>query len=392
MSRQIHVTLINNDVRLAKPVYSKTGAVLLPIGKTINNRYVSYLKNQGIEFIDIEVGTTESPTSLSKENTVQNNEQEQGQDKEAYKDKARDIFKDAVTNSSDFNFLYMLKRDLSLSVQESVCNFARQDNQDVATVNVIIRIFDDILQNPGDIINLLALKSTDGFTYKHSINVAVLSLLMAMNLGYREEEQKVIAKGAFFHDIGKHKIPREILFNDGVLDAESRRKIEEHPRKGYEILEGSTHMTEEAAKIALQHHERLNGTGYPQGLKGKDITLASQIVGIADVFEAMISNRKHRSSYNPVEIIEYLMTLAGTHFQEQVVKALLNSITIYQIGSLVELSNGERAVVVEVNFSVPTRPVVRVVFDSRDLPVRQKREIDLSAKENMTLNIQRSFG
>ena len=238
---------------------------------------------------------------------------------------------------------------------------------------------------------VLDIKSIDSYTYLHSIRVSVLSLIIAASMDLRWRDLYHIGVGALFHDIGKIKVPQEVLFSDNILNPQEKTLMERHTISGYEVLIRIPDISEESVLIALQHHERIDGTGYPYKLKGDKIHIFSKIVSIADTFEAMTAERSYRKAHNPSEIIEFLMGSSNI-FDRRAVKALLKGVSVYKIGSVVRLNNNESGVVIKFNSKLPTRPVIRKISNSDNLRLRRHDLIDLSSPDNTTLSIVRVFG
>ncbi|MZP29898.1 HD domain-containing protein [Heliobacterium undosum] len=386
MSR-INIDAVQKGLILDEPIYTKTGALLLPRGTVLDERRIHFLKNLGVEWVEV---TSKLARKSAKGASGRLTRTTAGAgDHENAPDGAGSVHDQEPPEERAFYDL--LREDLLLQVNSAVIHYSQQGSHD-REMSDLLALFGGLLRERNRINHLLEMKSTDAFTFKHAVNVAVLAVLTGLAMRLSEESLRMVALGGLLHDIGKKKVPPEVLFADGALSPESRRRIEEHTEHGYDTLVRDTALPEEIALMALQHHERLDGSGYPRRLQGKQIHLFSQLVGVADVFEAMTSTRNHRPGYNPVEIVEYLMGASGTLFPERIVKALLDSITIYRIGSAVQLSNGETGIVVKANPQLPSRPVVRIVFDERRMPMRHEHTVDLSQPSHTTLCIVRSYG
>lgn len=357
----IDVDKIREGMYLAVPVYSENGTLAIPGGAMLQKRHIAFLKKMGIN--DVQIATTlpavEDPIVISRE---------------------------------EEKFQRLIREEMFILLQNSITNYSNILNKNDEGHQVIYNLYRDISHKRQYLDYILDLKSIDLFTYRHSINVMVISILIATAMGFSQEDLFVLGIGALFHDIGKVKVPREILFSNDALDPEDKLKVENHTINGYEILSRVPDFPEESALIALQHHERADGSGYPEKIKEENIHIYSQIIGIADTFEAMTSDRSYRRGYKPEEIVEYLMANAGTLFDEPVIKALLKGISIYRIGSVVQLNNNECGVVINSNPNFPTRPILRIIFDHRQLKVRKQVIVNLADLENTTLSIVRVFG
>ncbi|GMA50507.1 phosphodiesterase [Alicyclobacillus contaminans] len=226
---------------------------------------------------------------------------------------------------------------------------------------------------------------SDGELYHHSVNVTLFALGVGMGLGMREEQLIQLGIGALLHDVGKLRIPESILKKPGPLTDDEFLLIKTHTNLGYDILRAIPDMPSASALIALQHHERMDGSGYPFGLRGQDIHYMSRITAVADVYEALTANRVYRRAYLPHQALEMLLGGGGTQFDLDMVEAFVNTIAIYPVGMTLHLSNGYRAVVVSSGKRQTQRPLVRVIEDAEGRRVADPWEIDLA--EELTIQI-----
>ncbi len=168
--------------------------------------------------------------------------------------------------------------------------------------------------------NINQLRLHDQYTFTHSINVAIISALIGKNLKFSDNKVKDLTFCAFLHDLGKFKIPGNILYKPGSLTSDEMQIAREHSQKGYDYIINSLGLPEEIAIPALQHHERWDGFGYPAGLKGDQISEFSQIVAIADVYDALISEKVYRGSVNSVEAMRIMLTEESRSFNPEILE------------------------------------------------------------------------
>jgi len=223
----------------------------------------------------------------------------------------------------------------------------------------VSQLVDSLLRHRGTLVNINDLKSIDEFIYHHSLSVAVLSIAIAQQLKLDKEEQNRIGLCAMVHDIGKIAMPPEIIHKTTPLSDEEFALMKGHSVAGYDYLKKNRIGDEELWKAVLFHHEKIDGTGYPMGITGQDIPFISKIISIADVYDALTSNRPHRKTLQPFEAVEYIMGGAGSAFDYDIVLAFIKKLEIYPLASLVELSTGELAEVIDNENSM--RPVVRLL-------------------------------
>lgn len=218
---------------------------------------------------------------------------------------------------------------------------------------------------------------SDGELYHHSVNVALFALAVGVGMGLSERELTELGIGMLLHDIGKLKIPERVLKKPGKLSEEEYQLMKLHTSYGYEMLKESSDLSAASMLIALQHHERVDGTGYPRGLKKGEMHLFSRIAAVVDVYEALSANRAYRPAFLPHEALELLMGGSGSQFDEEVIGAFLRTISVYPVGMTVVLSNGYRGVVTQSPPVMTQRPVVRVLEDDQGNPVPEVWEVDL---------------
>lgn len=233
-----------------------------------------------------------------------------------------------------------------------------------SAVKKVDAIADDILQDLGDDSSylgnqMIALQNYDDYTYKHCLRVAMLSMSIAGELGLEKEDIKEVIISALLHDIGKSNIDHDIVIKPSKLTDEEFEEIKRHPLIGYQILKSSRCYNSNIMAGVLFHQEKYDGSGYPTGIAGREIPLIARILTVADVFDALTSNRPYRTPWSVAETEEYIFGSCGTHFDYDVTTAFLRAFNPYPIGTVVELSDGRHGVVIKHNPNV-LRPVVRI--------------------------------
>jgi len=218
---------------------------------------------------------------------------------------------------------------------------------------------------------------SDGELYHHSVNATLFALGVAIGLGLSDSQMLDLGIGMLLHDIGKLKIPDAIFKKEGKLTPEEFAQMKLHTNFGYEILRPLTDLSSVSSLVSLEHHERIDGSGYPRGLRGNEIHLFSRIAGVVDVYEALTANRVYRRAYLPHDALEFLLGGGGSKFDSIVIEAFVRTIAVYPVGMTLLLSNGYRAVVTKSPKMQTQRPIVRVIEDGEGNPVTPW-EIDLS--------------
>ncbi|HEY9724734.1 MAG TPA: HD-GYP domain-containing protein [Oscillatoriaceae cyanobacterium] len=264
--------------------------------------------------------------------------------------------------------------------------FARVGINFDAISDVSGTLVESILQNQDLSIQIVDLKSYDQYTFQHSVNVAMMGVVLGKMLKLNFGELKDLATGLLLHDLGNVTIPETILKKPTKLTDEEFKYVYEHPRSGFELLRQCDRISAPAKIVALQHHERMNGTGYPKGLKGPDIHLNSQIGAIVDAYDALTSDRNYRKRYLPHEAIEYLLGAGDTHFSFELVKSFVDQVAPYPPGTVVKLSSGDVGVVVKVDMKVSTRPLLRLMHDSEGRDYPRGEELDLAKYPTLVIS------
>lgn len=209
------------------------------------------------------------------------------------------------------------------------------------------------------------------------INVAIVGTKVGIGLGYYGQELERLALAGLVHDIGLFAVPQSIISKTGRLSQDERTLIEQHPELGYHVIHGAGAEYQWLAQIVRQAHERSNGQGYPNRLKGRQISEMAQIIGVVDVFDALVSERPYRRRLLPHQAVKELLVSERTTFPREILKALVEQLSVYPLGTTVRLTTGEVGTVIGINSRYPLRPVVRVTEDDNgDRP--DVRQVDLS--------------
>ncbi|MDN5279556.1 MAG: hypothetical protein PWR01_3521 [Clostridiales bacterium] len=245
------------------------------------------------------------------------------------------------------------------------------------TQEVAAQLAEEVVRSPDAILNLMDIKSFDDYTFTHNINVATISLLIGSALDLPREELNELGTGALLHDVGKLKIPLSILNKDGKLTDQEFTEMKSHPTYGYEILSKSRGISERARMVALQHHEKFQGGGYPKRLKGTEISLFARICAIADVYDALTTDRPYRVAMSPYDAMKILNSGIDNHFDPKVLIAFVRKFSLYPAGSMVALNDGSFALVLKNNPSSVIRPVIKIIMDSSGRRLKDRVEINL---------------
>ncbi len=230
---------------------------------------------------------------------------------------------------------------------------------------LVEEISKSITRNPEAFLNLARLKTKDDYTYMHSVAVCALMIALGKQLGLEDDDLKEAGLAGLLHDVGKMMVAQEVLNKPGKLTDEEFNIIKEHPRKGWEILNGSSDITTTALDVCLHHHERIDGKGYPDKLAVEQISLFAKMGAVCDVYDALTSNRCYKNGWEPAETIRKMAEWRSGHFDERIFQAFVKTIGIYPSGTLVRLKSGRLAIVMEQTEKSLLTPIVKVFFSTK---------------------------
>ena len=242
-------------------------------------------------------------------------------------------------------------------------------------------IVDSVFRNRDALLCLTNLKDYDDYTFMHCVNICILAVSFGRHLGMSKKQLENIGFGGILHDIGKTMIPESILNKPGKYTEEEYEIMKRHVNLGAEILRKHDHIPEDAMLVALQHHERFNGTGYPNRLSGDKISLAGQIASIADVYDALTYDRVYHKAASCHSTVKMMYEWGDAIFDKALIEMFVQCIGIYPLSSVVELNTGQCGIVVSVNHQILLRPQVRIILDSNKKP-QNPTLIDLALEKD----------
>lgn len=237
---------------------------------------------------------------------------------------------------------------------------------DIAQARELLdEISESLQRNPWALLSIVRLKTADDYTYLHSAAVGALMIALSRELGLAREQEMAAGLAGMLHDIGKASIPNEILNKPQSLTEAEFSLIKTHPSRGHELLLAMGRPDSRALDVCLHHHERLDGTGYPEGLSGDRISRICRMASICDIYDATTSNRPYKSGWDPAESLRRMARWTNAHIDQQVFHHFVKCIGIYPIGSFVRLESGRLGVVVDQTPASLLHPTVKAVFCSR---------------------------
>ncbi|WP_301103310.1 HD-GYP domain-containing protein [Propionivibrio sp.] len=226
-------------------------------------------------------------------------------------------------------------------------------------------IAESVSRNPGALISLARLKTADDYTYMHSVAVCALMIALAKQLRLDETQTRLAGIAGLLHDLGKSSMPMEVLNKPGKLTDAEFSIIKTHPEAGHELLLDSADVDSIILDVVLHHHEKIDGSGYPEQLKDKEISLYAKMGAVCDVYDAITSNRPYKPGWDPAGSLRKMAEWCTGHFDPIVFQAFVKSLGIYPIGSLVRLNSGRLGIVIDQGQKSLLQPRVKVFFSTR---------------------------
>ncbi|WP_164821786.1 HD-GYP domain-containing protein [Paenibacillus koleovorans] len=346
-------------MRLGKPIFNSEGQILVGYQYELTQNVINKLQKMGIEYLHIEDSNTEDiiiedlireETRVNLRNTLVH-----------ILDRVASTSYDPKTGNGQ---LYKL---CSKSVDLVVSDLHHHDTISLMNMNVFqSNVFDQ------------------HFIQK-AMNVCVYATKLGMIEGYTGEDLDTFSLAALLHDIGNLKVPREILTKKTTLTPFEYAEIKKHTEYGFKLLKEEPGIPITVAHCAMQHHERINGSGYPHGLKGDEIHPFAQWIGLIDTYDSLTHPRAHREAILPHQAIEVLYGGAGTLYDINKVRQFRNRVALFPLGLSVELSSGETGIVSKVNKDFKHRPVIRVLRNPYGEQLKQPYEIDLARHLNVMI-------
>lgn len=246
-----------------------------------------------------------------------------------------------------------------------------------AAREVIAACVDSIMENKEAMLLLTRIRHKDRYTSEHSVNVAITSIAFGLHMGMNVKHLNELGLCGLLHDMGTLSLPSEILNKPGPLTDEEMEITKRHVEAGRNLLVASGDIGEEIIEVAYRHHERLNGTGYPEGTDGKNLSLNTRIIAIVDVFDALTSDRVYRDSKTAEDALSTIHSGSNELFDARLVTRFTETIGTYPLGTIVEMQTGEVGLVVANNPTHRLRPRIKLLLDANKVPLGKEQLIDL---------------
>ncbi|MEG0259556.1 MAG: HD-GYP domain-containing protein [Lysinibacillus sp.] len=354
--RLISIDVLKEGMVVGRTIWNEAGHPLLKKGVIVNGHIIQRLRQLNTYYLYIDDKISEG---IEVEETVS--------------PMVRNKVVSTITKS--FNSLR--------SISEGNASYVL-DQQSKAIVSLVDELL-SIMSNNDEILTVLSdAYLYDEYLYQHSFQVTLYSIAIAKELGHSAEDLRLIGIGALLHDVGKMLVPKEILLKPGRLTNDEFETMKMHARYGFDLLRNLHSISLLVAHCAFQHHERIDGSGYPRGLVDFEIHPFAKIIGVADVFDAVTSNRVYREKMLPSQGLAIVEAGAGTIYEPTIVDALKKVVVHYPNGTVLKLADGRRGIVSKQSKTEPQFPKIRIFEENTDLLIATY-EIDLS--ENPTVVI-----
>jgi len=336
-------------MKLGKRIFTEDGLVLLGQGVALTDKLIRRLGECGINYVYIEdelTGDIVLPETFSDEVRIQ----AIGEIRAAFRDMVDAPRRKGTT------YPYIDKKFR----------------------HVMQLVLDELSSHQDAMIMVMNMGTVDHYLYQHSLNVCIYATMLGMSHGYTQDQLYMLGLGALLHDIGKTQISQDVLMKPGALTKQEYEEMKRHAELGYRMLKDEPNIPLIVAHCAYQHHERLDGSGYPRGIRGDDIHEYAKWIGLVDSYDAMTTTRVYRGPMLPHQAIETLFCGTGTLYEQHMVQTFRDKVAIYPVGLTVKLNTGEVGVVIDVNGAYAHRPTIRVLFDEYGMPLKVPVDKDLS--------------
>jgi HD-GYP domain-containing protein (c-di-GMP phosphodiesterase class II) len=373
--KKIEVKSLQAGLIFTQPVFIEGNNLLVPAGIAVRKKDIERLSSWGIETVE----TNGELTPGSRKNIMGLMEEP----KPAERTSSPLVLTEVRENKGS----YRSYRNLIAQLDEIFTGAGSGAEVNIQIMDDIIeKLLQMVREHRDSMIRYILGGEIAGYEMaKNSINTAILSALVAMELNIPKLKIMQIATGALLHDVGMLRLPKQIVNKKGELSERELRSMHIHPLYAYQIICKELHFPEEVGLVALQHHERWDGEGYPRHLAGEAIDLGARIISVADAFEAMVSQKPYRNSIGGYQAMKNLLSDNSRRFDPRVLKAFIKTMGIYPIGSIIVLNNKTVARVVEVQGSAPLRPKIRILIDEtgRTYKKDEGKTIDLLAEKGL---------
>ena len=332
--------LLEPGMKVDQSIIDRMGRTLIARNSTLDEYIISSMLNLGIMSIYIQDGEYDPADDEKKITPVAR--------KNIERLHTEDPTKVTLSNS--------IRERVAEGIQY-IYNNPESETFAKATASITDDLMDAIENNDAVAIDINALKTSDEYTFKHSVDVATIAMILAKQQGLPKQDIYEIGVSGLLHDVGKTQIPLEILNKPGRLDDNEFAVMKQHSVFGYHMIKNKGEFSEQICLGVLQHHEKINGSGYPLGCNASQISSYAKILSVADIYDALVTERPYKKAFSQRDAVEMIMSMTE-ELDMTALKSFLESMILYPVDTIVELSNGEKAKVVKNNPHYILRPTV----------------------------------
>jgi len=320
-------------------IIDRTGRILIARKTVLDHFLIDALRKMGVPGVYIREG-----------------EEDPDEDIEVAPETLETIAKLKVADRAKVTLSDSVKQRVSQGIQFLYSDTSSSDFASTAN-NITHSLMQAILENDAVAMNIDALKVSDEYTFKHSVDVATMAMIIARKSGMSEKDIYQIGVSGLLHDVGKSRIPNEILNKAGKLTEEEFTVMKNHTLFGYNILKEKSEISDSIVAGVLQHHEKINGRGYPLKLSGRQISTYARVLSVADIYDALVTERPYKKGFSAHDALEMIMAMTE-ELDVDFMRSFIDTVILYPVDTSVTLSNGERARVVMNTPHYPMRPKV----------------------------------
>lgn len=337
---------LQDGMRIEQSIKDKTGRVLIHRGTLLDEYMINSMLKMNIAGVYIGEGEEDpEPEQEAKENEPK------------ISPKAMEtIEKNMTADRSKVQLTESVKKRVEEGIQYLYSNTESEKFTSAAN-SIADDLMKAIMENDAIAVDIDTLKISDEYTFKHSVDVATMGMIIAKKHGLSDKEIYEVGIAGLLHDVGKSKIPNEILNKPGKLTDEEFAIMKQHSLYGYGILREKNDISDSIRMGVLQHHEKINGKGYPLGASADQIDLYARILSVADIYDALVTERPYKKGFSKRDAVEIIMSMTD-ELDIDAMKSFLGSVILYPVNSIVQLSNNEKAKVVANNPECILRPKV----------------------------------
>ena len=348
---KLPVKKLKNGMVTAQSIYNSRGASFLSKGISLNSQYIQRLEQIGIE--DVNVTSLDPALKLAP---------------------PEDVVQEKTRISAIHKIFDVFQ------MVESEGTFSLDALQDISETILL-----DLIAQRRNLVQLTDIRLHDTYTFAHSVNVAILSAMLGLLCHYSKRNLLELTLGGLLHDIGKIVVPADILNKPGRLTEHEMNFVRLHPEAGRQRLKKLNPAATMLSTIALQHHEHIDGNGYPNHLKDKQIHRFSRIVAIADVYDALTSTRPYKNAYTPSVAYRIMMTCSEGQFDKKLLQLFFDNVAVYPVGTILKTRLGY-AIVKEIAFGQTLTPIICVFADKDGKPLKDVFHVDLAQCPDDTID------